>query len=211
MRKRTENPRLSGPSLSLFLLLLLLRKRGCFRWCEKENRLFKALLFSDVSLPVRCVVGDVPFSQTPQIKKYRVGWLEKSHALSLERERDDRKRARMRRSVIRCVAEVRFCAEVKVCCSQRWSCASSRVHRMLVPHVIENISNLKLLTTPNEDAISQTLLLNRASNALQTHISATLIAPLDSQAAREYNESLNNNIRFLFCGGGGDIFYSRDM
>jgi len=79
---------------------------------------------------------------------------------------------------------------------------------MLVPHVIENISNLKLLTTPNEDAISQTLLLNRASNALQTHISATLIAPLDSQAAREYNESLNNNIRFLFCGGGGDIFYS---
>jgi hypothetical protein len=63
------------------------------------------------------------------------------------------------------------------------------------------------LTTPNEDAISQTLLLNRASNALQTHISATLIAPLDSQAAREYNESLNNNIRFLFCGGG-DIFYS---
>ena len=142
MRKRTENPRLSGPSLSLFLLLLLLllRKRGCFRWCEKENRLFKALLFSDVSLPVRCVVGDVPFSQTPQIKKYRVGWLEKSHALSLERERDDRKRARMRRSVIRCVAEVRFCAEVKVCCSQRWSCASSRVHRMLVPHVIENIS-----------------------------------------------------------------------
>ena len=155
-------------------------------------------------------MGDVPFSQTPQIKKYRVGWLEKSHALSLERERDDRKRARMRRSVIRCVAEVRFCAEVKVCCSQRWSCASSRVHRMLVPHVIENISNLKLLTTPNEDAISQTLLLNRASNALQTHISATLIAPLDSQAAREYNESLNNNIRFLFCGGGGDIFYSRD-
>ena len=154
-------------------------------------------------------MGDVPFSQTPQIKKYRVGWLEKSHALSLERERDDRKRARMRRSVIRCVAEVRFCAEVKVCCSQRWSCASSRVHRMLVPHVIENISNLKLLTTPNEDAISQTLLLNRASNALQTHISATLIAPLDSQAAREYNESLNNNIRFLFCGGG--IFYSRDL
>jgi len=65
------------------------------------------------------------------------------------------------------------------------------------------------LTTPNEDAISQTLLLNRASNALQTHISATLIAPLDSQAAREYNESLNNNIRFLFCGGGGDIFYSK--
>ena len=121
--------------------------------------------------------------------------MEKSHALSLERERDDRKRARMRRSVIRCVAEVRFCAEVKVCCSQRWSCASSRVHRMLVPHVIENISNLKLLTTPNEDAISQTLLLNRASNALQTHISATLIAPLDSQAARVYNESLNNNIR----------------
>ena len=144
-------------------------------------------------------MGDVPFSQTPQIKKYRVGWLEKSHALSLERERDDRKRARMRRSVIRCVAEVRFCAEVKVCCSQRWSCASSRVHRMLVPHVIENISNLKLLTTPNEDAISQTLLLNRASNALQTHISATLIAPLDSQAAREYNESLNNNIRFCFA------------
>ena len=141
MRKRTENPRLSGPSLSLFLLLLLLlRKRVFFRWCEKENRLFKALLFSDVSLPVRCVVGDVPFSQTPQIKKYRVGWLEKSHALSLERERDDRKRARMRRSVNRCVAEVRFCAEVKVCCSQRWSCASSRVHRMLVPHVIENIS-----------------------------------------------------------------------
>jgi hypothetical protein len=42
--------------------------------------------------------------------------------------------------VIRCVAEVCFCAEVKVCCSQRWSCASSRVHRMLVPHVIENIS-----------------------------------------------------------------------
>jgi hypothetical protein len=67
------------------------------------------------------------------------------------------------------------------------------------------------LTTPNEDAISQTLLLNRASNALQTHISATLIAPLDSQAARVYNESLNNNIRFLFCGGGGDIFYSRDV
>ena len=149
------------------------------------------------------------FSQTPQIKKYRVGWLEKSHALSLERERDDRKRARMRRSVIRCVAEVRFCAEVKVCCSQRWSCASSRVHRMLVPHVIENISNLKLLTTPNEDAISQTLLLNRASNALQTHISATLIAPLDSQAAREYNESLNNNIRFLFCGGGV-IFFTQE-
>ena len=210
MRKRTENPRLSGPSLSLFLLLLLLlRKRGgCFRCCEKENRLFKALLFSDVFV---VSWGMCPFSQTPQIKKYRVGWLEKSHALSLERERDDRKRARMRRSVIRCVAEVRFCAEVKVCCSQRWSCASSRVHRMLVPHVIENISNLKLLTTPNEDAISQTLLLNRASNALQTHISATLIAPLDSQAAREYNESLNNNIRFLFCGGGGDIFYSRDM
>ena len=154
-------------------------------------------------------MGDVPFSQTPQIKKYRVGWLEKSHALSLERERDDRKRARMRRSVIRCVAEVRFCAEVKVCCSQRWSCASSRVHRMLVPHVIENISNLKLLTTPNEDAISQTLLLNRASNALQTHISATLIAPLDSQAAREYNESLNNNIRFLFCGGGV-IFFTQE-
>ena len=74
----------------------------------------------------------------------------------------------------------------------------------------KHLSNLKLLTTPNEDAISQTLLLNRASNALQTHISATLIAPLDSQAAREYNESLNNNIRFLFCGGGGDIFYSRD-
>ena len=63
--------------------------RGCFRWCEKENGLFKALLFSDVSLPVRCVVGDVPFSQTPQIKKYRVGWLEKSHALSLERESSD--------------------------------------------------------------------------------------------------------------------------
>ncbi len=119
--------------------------------------MFKALLFSDVSLRSLCRGGDVPFSQTPQIKKYRVGWLEKSHALSLERERDDRKRARMRRSVIRCVAEVRFCAEVKVCCSQRWSCASSRVHRMLVPHVIENISNLKLLTTPNEDAISQTL------------------------------------------------------
>ena len=38
-------------------------------------------------------MGDVPFSQTPQIKKYRVGWLEKSHALSLERERDDETRA----------------------------------------------------------------------------------------------------------------------
>ena len=142
MRKRTENPRLSGPSLSLFLLLLLLlRKRGgCFRWCEKENRLFKALLFSDVSLRSLCRGGCSFFPNASNKKDIRVGWLEKSHALSLERERDDRKRARMRRSVIRCVAEVRFCAEVKVCRSQRWSCASSRVHRMLVPHVIENIS-----------------------------------------------------------------------
>ena len=142
MRKRTENPRLSGPSLSLFLLLLLLlRKRGgCFRWCEKENRLFKALLFSDVSLRSLCRGGCsfFPNASNKKVQSWLVG--EKSRSLSRKRARRQETRARMRRSVNRCVAEVRFCAEVKVCCSQRWSCASSRVHRMLVPHVIENIS-----------------------------------------------------------------------
>ena len=39
-------------------------------------------------------MGDVPFSQTPQIKKYRVGWLEKSHALSLSRKRARRQETR---------------------------------------------------------------------------------------------------------------------
>jgi len=44
----------------------------------------------------------------------------------------------------------------------------ARVHRMLVPHVIENISNLLLLTTPNEDAISQTLVASHYKRASKT-------------------------------------------
>jgi hypothetical protein len=95
MRKRTENPRLSGPSLSLFLLLLLLlRKRGgCFRWCEKENRLFKALLFSDVSLRSLCRGGCsfFPNASNKKVQSWLVG--EKSRSLSRKRARRQETRA----------------------------------------------------------------------------------------------------------------------
>jgi len=68
---------------------------------------------------------------------------------------------------------------------------------------------LKIIDHPKRRCdLSNTLIKPRIKRSSDAHL-ATLIAPLDSQAAREYNESLNNNTRFLFCGGGGDIFYSK--
>lgn len=63
--------------LSLFLFFFFFFESADFGWCEKENR-FNALLLV-------CVVGDVPFS----LNGWLVGWLEKSHSLSLERESSD--------------------------------------------------------------------------------------------------------------------------
>ena len=132
--------------------------------------MFKASsLFSNVSLRSLCRGGCsfFPNASNKKVQSWLVG--EKSRSLSRKRARRQETRAdATERDSLPCRRGSFLRGGESMPLPKMVVRIIARVHRMLVPHVIENISNLLLLTTPNEDAISQTLVASHYKRASKT-------------------------------------------